>query len=60
MDLPSFPNDSATIYLLTPDSIVVDKFSYSEDMHYELINDPEGISLEKIISNEILRFYQLD
>ena len=52
MDLPSFPNDSATIYLLTPDSIVVDKFSYSEDMHYELINDPEGISLEKIISNE--------
>ena len=51
IDLPSFPNDSATIYLLTPDSIVVDKFSYSEDMHYELINDPEGISLEKIISN---------
>ena len=35
MDLPSFPNDSATIYLLTPDSIT-DKFSYSEDMHYEL------------------------
>ena len=52
MDLPSFPNDSATIYLLTPDSNLVDKFSYSEDMHYELINDTEGISLEKIISNE--------
>lgn len=51
IDLPSFPNDSATIYLLTPDTIVVDKFSYFDDMHYELINDTEGISLEKIISN---------
>ena len=52
MDLPSFPNDSATIYLLTPDSNIVDKFSYSDDMHFELINDPEGVSLEKIISSE--------
>ena len=51
MDLPSFPNDSATVYILTPDSIVVGKFSYFDDMHLELINDPEGVALEKINSS---------
>ena len=59
MDLPSFPNDSATIYLLTPDSNIVDKFSYSDDMHFELINDPEGVSLEKIISSENSNEFQI-
>ena len=47
-DLPSFPNDSATVYFLSPDSIIIDNFSYNDDMHFELINDPEGVSLEKI------------
>ena len=47
-DLPSFPNDSATVYILSPDSIIIDGFSYNDDMHFELINDPEGVSLEKI------------
>ena len=27
MDIPSYPNDSATIYFLSPDSIVLNKFS---------------------------------
>ena len=47
-DLPSFPNDSATVYILSPDSNIIDGFSYNDDMHFELINDPEGVSLEKI------------
>jgi hypothetical protein len=48
IDLPSFPNDSATVYLLDPDSNVIDKFSYDEDMHFGLISNTEGVSLEKI------------
>ena len=51
MDIPSYPNDSATIYFLSPDSIVLNKFSYNEDMHFELIKDPEGVSLERILIN---------
>ena len=51
MDIPSYPNDSATIYILSPDSIVLNKFSYNEDMHFELIKDPEGVSLERILIN---------
>ena len=47
-DLPGFPNDSATVYILSPDSNIIDGFSYNDDMHFELINDPEGVSLEKI------------
>jgi len=48
MDLPSFIDDSATAYVLNPDSIILDKFSYDDNMHFELINDVEGVSLERI------------
>jgi hypothetical protein len=51
MDLPTFPNDSATVYVLNPDSLVLDYFSYNDDMHFTLINDAEGVSLERINAN---------
>ena len=51
MDIPTLPNDSATVYILSPDSNVIDRFSYNDDMHFELINDPEGVSLEKVNPN---------
>ena len=51
MDIPSYPNDSATIYILSPDSIALNKFSYNQDIHFELIQDPEGVSLERILIN---------
>jgi len=53
MDLPSFPNDSATVFILNADSIVLDQFSYSDDLHFELINDPEGVSLERVVFNSV-------
>ena len=49
MDLPSFPNDSGTVFILNYDSIILDKFSYLEDYHFDLINDPEGVSLERVL-----------
>ena len=49
MDLPSFPNDSGTVYLLNIDSNTLDKFSYEDDYHFELINDPEGVALERFL-----------
>jgi hypothetical protein len=48
MDLPTFTNDSSTVYVLNPDSLVLDYFSYNDDMHFNLINDVEGVSLERI------------
>ena len=51
MDLPTFNNDSATVYVLNPDSLMLDAFSYDKNMHFELINDAEGVSLERIDQN---------
>jgi len=51
--LPSYSNDSGTVYLIMPntDSSVSDVFAYTDDMHFGLINDPDGISLERIDFN---------
>lgn len=46
--LPTYANDSGTVYLVLPDSSISDKFSYAEDMHYPLIKDVDGVSLERI------------
>lgn len=49
--LPSYNDDSASVYLLLPDSSVCDRFSYDSDMHYPLIKDDDGVSLERIDYN---------
>lgn len=48
MDLPTYSNDSSTVYLIQPDSVISDRFSYDEDIHYALLNDVEEVSLERI------------
>lgn len=51
--LPNYSNDSGTVYLILPDidSSICDNFSYNEDMQFGLINDPEGVSLERVSYN---------
>ncbi|WP_299755968.1 lamin tail domain-containing protein [uncultured Pontibacter sp.] len=46
--LPSYPDDAGTVVVLQPDGVVADKFSYDEDMHFELIDDVNGVSLERL------------
>ncbi len=46
--LPAYNNDAGTVILLKPDSTVFDRFAYSEKMHSALINNPDGVSLEKV------------
>ncbi len=48
--LPTYSNDSGTVFLILPDldSTVCDYFSYDEDLQFALINNPDGISLERI------------
>jgi len=46
-DLPSYNIDSSTVYLIFNNEIM-DKVSYSENWHFQLIDDPKGKSLERI------------
>lgn len=44
--LPSYNNDSSTVYLGYLGQIM-DKVSYSEDWHFELLQSDDGVSLER-------------
>lgn len=45
--IPGFNDDEGSVVLLNTAAEIVDQFSYSEDLHLSLIDDTEGISLEK-------------
>lgn len=46
--LPSLPNDKGSLLLMEPDGTIIDQFVYDEDMHHALLDDPDGVSLERI------------
>ncbi|MBN2756368.1 MAG: hypothetical protein JXR51_04250, partial [Bacteroidales bacterium] len=45
--MPSFNDDKGEVVILFND-IVLDDFSYIDDMHFALISDKEGVSLERV------------
>jgi len=45
--MPSFNDDAGTVVLLSG-SNRIDQFSYNEKMHFRLIKDAEGVSLERV------------
>lgn len=51
-DLPSFPSDlgNVTIYTRTAENnaLIIDAFDYSEDLHNTLLDEPRGVSLERL------------
>lgn len=59
-DIPSF-NDASGNVSLTYGGLLLDSFDYSENLHFALIKDPEGVSLEKLdlnrSSNEISNWH---
>lgn len=46
--LPSFPDDKGVVVITNSQGNVVDEVSYSEKWHFGLINDDEGVALERI------------
>ena len=48
MDMPSYNIDSGTVYLFF-NSEQIDRVSYSEDWQFSLIDNSDGVSLERIL-----------
>lgn len=46
--LPTYANEDGTVYLLLPLGDESDKFTYSEELHFALLRDKEGVSLERL------------
>ncbi|MGI8892237.1 MAG: gliding motility-associated C-terminal domain-containing protein, partial [Bacteroidia bacterium] len=51
VSLPSYTNTSGVAVLLNTDQSTIDRFSYTESMHFPLLNDVKGVSLERINPN---------
>ncbi len=49
--LPSYPDDAGTVVLLGPDSTVLDQVAYDQRQHFALLNNAEGVSLERLDAN---------
>jgi len=49
--LPTYSNDKGDVYLLNNNDNVIDYFNYNEDMHFSLLNNYKGVSLERIDYN---------
>ncbi len=47
-DLPTYPNDSGTVFLTRSDSTIIDFFSYDESFHFDLLDNEDGNALERI------------
>jgi hypothetical protein len=50
--LPSFPDDKGIVVITNSQGNVVDEVSYSEKWHFALINNNEGVALERIDPND--------
>ena len=46
--LPSYPNNEGDILLLNGQGDVVDEVKYSDHWHFKLIDNPQGVALERI------------
>lgn len=46
--LPSFPDDEGFVVVLNQQGDVIDEVHYSDDWHFKLIDNAEGISLERV------------
>lgn len=49
--LPAYPNEEGNVLLYDQLGTSMDRFYYSEDMHFALIDNPEGVSLERLAAS---------
>ncbi|WP_430811891.1 MULTISPECIES: lamin tail domain-containing protein [unclassified Carboxylicivirga] len=46
--MPSYPDDEGRVVLCNKAGLIMDDFHYTDKMHFELIKDTEGVSLERL------------
>ncbi len=46
--MPSFNDDEGTVVIINTKDSIIDEFHYNEKMHFKLLKNVEGISLERI------------
>jgi hypothetical protein len=46
--LPPLNNDSGNVLILYENSLIIDELTYRDDMHFGLLRDTEGVSLERV------------
>lgn len=46
--LPSFPDDEGDVILLNFQGNIIDEVKYDNNWHFDLIDNPDGVSLERI------------
>ncbi|MBL0335738.1 MAG: lamin tail domain-containing protein [Chitinophagaceae bacterium] len=46
--LPSMPDDEGWVILLDAQGNLLEELHYKDDWHFKLMNDPEGVSLERV------------
>ncbi|MEM9545978.1 MAG: hypothetical protein AAGA77_08390 [Bacteroidota bacterium] len=47
-ELPAFNNEEGNVMLLNQSGVVLDSFDYHVDQHFQLLDDTEGVSLERV------------
>ncbi len=52
MDLPTYSNDSSTVYLLFNNTLM-DRVAYTDDWHFKLLDNTDGVSLERLDANGV-------
>ena len=51
-NLPSFPDDEGSVVLINKEGKIIDLFLYNKTFHSSLIKDDEGVSLERISTQQ--------
>lgn len=53
MDLPTFPNAEGNVTLIDQLDNSIDSFDYDENLHLSLLDDVEGVSLERVSTESL-------
>jgi hypothetical protein len=51
--LPSFANTKGNVVISKKDNLIIDEFEYSDQMHFPLLRNVKGVSLERIDTERV-------